>query len=149
MLQENEGTTSKQDQPTCSDIFVSVEMSRSKWVVGIHTRLADKIALHTMACNDVEALLALIDRARSSSSRPPSADAFVGGGNPLPTPGLFACWYARRTLPSKDSAQPCGPSTVLLCSCSSGPHPSLAGRNSWSRSPPLAAPYGHKPPALP
>ena len=64
MLQENEGTTSKQDQPTCSDIFVSVEMSRSKWVVGIHTRLADKIALHTMACNDVEALLALIDRAR-------------------------------------------------------------------------------------
>ena len=37
MLQENEGTTSTQDQPTGSDIFVSVEMSRSKWVVGIHT----------------------------------------------------------------------------------------------------------------
>jgi len=49
MLKENEGTISTQDQPTGSDIFVSVEMSRSKWVVGIHTRLADKIALHTMA----------------------------------------------------------------------------------------------------
>ena len=49
MLRENQGTISKQDQPTCGDIFVSVEMSRSKWVVGIHTRLADKIALHTMA----------------------------------------------------------------------------------------------------
>ena len=49
MLQENEGTISTQDQPTDSDIFVSVEMSRSKWVVGIHTRLADKIALQTMA----------------------------------------------------------------------------------------------------
>jgi transposase len=77
MLQENEGTTSKQDQPTCSDIFVSVEMSRSKWLVGIHTRLADKIALHTMACNDVEALLALINRARvklvASGSNSPAA----------------------------------------------------------------------------
>jgi hypothetical protein len=37
MLQDNEGTISTQDQPTGSDIFVSVEMSRSKWVVGIHT----------------------------------------------------------------------------------------------------------------
>ena len=43
MLQENEGTISTQDQPTGSDIFVSVEMSRSKWVVGIDTPLADKI----------------------------------------------------------------------------------------------------------
>jgi hypothetical protein len=63
MLQENEGTISTQDQPTGSDIFVSVEISRSKWVVGIHTPLADKIGLHTMACGDVEALMALIDRA--------------------------------------------------------------------------------------
>ena len=30
---------------------------------------------------------------------------------------LFAChWYARGTTPSKHSAQPCRPSTVLLCS---------------------------------
>ena len=64
MLRDNQRTTSTQDQPTGSDIFVSVEMSRSKWVVGIHTPLADKIGLHTMACGDVEALLALIDRAR-------------------------------------------------------------------------------------
>ena len=77
MLQENEGTISTQDQPTGSDIFVSVEMSRSKWVVGIHTPLADKIGLHTMACGDVEALLALIDRARvklvASGSNSPAA----------------------------------------------------------------------------
>ena len=31
MLQDNEGTISTQDQPTGSDIYVSVEMSRSKW----------------------------------------------------------------------------------------------------------------------
>ena len=42
MLQDNEGTISTQDQPTGSDIYVSVEMSRSKWVVGIHAPLADK-----------------------------------------------------------------------------------------------------------
>ena len=80
MLQENEGTISTQDPPTSSDIFVSVEMSRSKWVVGIHTPLADKIGLHTMACGDVEALLALIDRARvkliaSGSNRRPRRSA--------------------------------------------------------------------------
>jgi hypothetical protein len=32
-------------------------------VLGLHTRLTDKIALHTMACDDVDALLALIDPA--------------------------------------------------------------------------------------
>jgi hypothetical protein len=53
MLQDNEGTISTQDQPTGSDIYVSVEMSRSKWVVGIHTSLVEKIGLHTMACGDV------------------------------------------------------------------------------------------------
>lgn len=52
------------DAPTGGDIFVSVEMSRSKWVVGIHTPSVDRIALHAMACGDVDALLALIDRAR-------------------------------------------------------------------------------------
>ena len=60
MLQDNEGTISTQDQPTGSDIYVSVEMSRSKWVVGIHTSLAEKIGLHTMACGDVNALLAAV-----------------------------------------------------------------------------------------
>jgi transposase len=76
-------TTSTQDQPTGSDIFVSVEMSRSKWVVGIHTPLADKIALHTMACGDVEALLALIDRA--------GAKLAASGSN---SPAVMVCYEA-------------------------------------------------------
>ena len=77
MPQENEAAIPTQDQPTGSDIFVSVEMSRSKWVVGVHTRLADKIALYTMACGDVDALLAVIDRVRmklvASGSNAPAA----------------------------------------------------------------------------
>jgi transposase len=44
------------------DIFVSVEMSRSKWVIGIHTPLVDKIALHTVACGDADAVLTLVER---------------------------------------------------------------------------------------
>src|ERR1700722_17962637 len=83
MLQENEGTISTQDQPTGSNIFVSVEMSRSKWVVGIHTPLADKIGLHTMACGDVEALLALIDRAR--------VELVASGAN---SPAAMICYEA-------------------------------------------------------
>lgn len=53
------------DAPTGGDIFVSVEMSRSKWVVGLQTPLAGKIALHAMACGDVDALQALVERARA------------------------------------------------------------------------------------
>lgn len=65
MSREAEIIAQVEGAPTGGDIFVSVEMSRSKWVVGIHTPAADKIALHAMACGDVNALLALIDRARS------------------------------------------------------------------------------------
>ncbi len=62
MLEENDAVT---DAPIGANIFVSVEMSRSKWVVGIHVPPADKIALHTTACGDVDALLALVNRARA------------------------------------------------------------------------------------
>jgi transposase len=55
----------ERDARSADRIYVSVEMSRSKWVIGIHTSLADKIGLHTMACGDVNALLALIDRTRA------------------------------------------------------------------------------------
>jgi hypothetical protein len=102
-------------------------------------------------------------RGRSNSSRPPSADAFAGGisvGRKILSNARYIGVLVRsancelrprsKTLRwSKQGAKPCGQSAILLCSCSSGPHQSLAGHNSWSRSPPLAAPYGHKPPALP
>ncbi|MFT4184658.1 MAG: hypothetical protein QM636_22375, partial [Rhizobium sp.] len=64
MSQENETAIPTQDHVIVSCIFISVEMIRSKWVVGVQTPLADKIALHTMASGDVDALLALIDRAQ-------------------------------------------------------------------------------------
>lgn len=65
MLDENSVMVPVADSPTSGDIFVSVEMSRSKWVIGLQTPSADKVALHELACGDVDALLALIERARS------------------------------------------------------------------------------------
>jgi len=46
-------------------IFVSIEMSRAAWVIGVHTPLADKIAIHKIVAGDADAVLALIDRLRS------------------------------------------------------------------------------------
>ncbi len=50
---------------SAADIFVSIEMSRAKWVIGVHTPLADKIAIHGVAAGDADAILALIERLRS------------------------------------------------------------------------------------
>lgn len=46
-------------------IFIAVEMSRSKWVVGTHVPTSDKVSIYTMAWGDIAALFSLIDRLRS------------------------------------------------------------------------------------
>lgn len=83
MSQEDETAMPTQDQTITCDIFISVEMSRSKWVVGVQTPLAHKIALHTMPCGNVDALLALIDRARTKQ-------AATGTGSPA----VVVCYEA-------------------------------------------------------
>ncbi|WP_143748529.1 hypothetical protein [Mesorhizobium carmichaelinearum] len=65
MSQERETISSSLNKDVVGGIFVSVEMSRLKWVIGIHMPLADKIALHSVACGDVDAVLALIERGRT------------------------------------------------------------------------------------
>ena len=59
MLAREGEAVSPADSGTGGHIFVSVEMSRSKWVIGLHTPMADKIGLHTVACGDVDAILDL------------------------------------------------------------------------------------------
>ena len=66
MLKEVPTTCNTGDAAIAGSIFLSVEMSRLKWMVGLQTPMADKIALHAMECGDVNALLALIDRARAN-----------------------------------------------------------------------------------
>lgn len=49
-------------------VFVSIEMSRSKWVVGAHVPTTDKVSIHIINWGDTTALLALIDRLRSRAA---------------------------------------------------------------------------------
>ena len=64
MLLEKEVAAST--SPTIADpIFIAIEMSRSKWVVGAHLPGADKVGIHVTPWGDVAALLTLIERLRS------------------------------------------------------------------------------------
>jgi transposase len=49
-------------------IFVSIEMSRSKWVVGTHIPTSTKVGIHTVAWGDAAALLSLVERLRSRAA---------------------------------------------------------------------------------
>ncbi len=49
----------------CSTVFVAIELSRSSWVVAVHTPPVNKIGLHKLAAGDVKGLLALIARQRA------------------------------------------------------------------------------------
>lgn len=62
MLAMKEGSEADVAASEPGIIFISVEMSRSKWIVGCHTPLADKISCHSMDWGDVANLRALIDR---------------------------------------------------------------------------------------
>ena len=55
-------------------IFIAVEMSRSKWVVGAHVPTSDKVSIYTMSWGDTAALFSLIDRLRSRAAGVLGAD---------------------------------------------------------------------------
>ncbi len=50
------------DAETVVVIYVSIELSKKNWLIGIHTPLADKIGLHKVEAGDSAGLLALIRR---------------------------------------------------------------------------------------
>jgi transposase len=54
-------------------LFVALELSKAKWLVGLHSPIADKVSRHTIAGGDAAALLALVDAARRR------AEARLGG----------------------------------------------------------------------
>ena len=55
-------------------IFVSIEMSRSKWLVGTHSPLSDKISLHATNWGDTGTLFAIIERLRRRAAETLGAD---------------------------------------------------------------------------
>ena len=59
--------------PRAATLFVALELSKAKWLVGLHSPTADKVSRHTITGGDAPALLALIDAARRR------AEASLGG----------------------------------------------------------------------
>ncbi len=57
------------DAENAAVIFVSIELSKKSWLIGIHTPLADKIGLHKVAPGDSAGLLALIRRVTKKIER--------------------------------------------------------------------------------
>ena len=49
-------------------IFVAIEMSRSKWVVGSYVPTSSKVGIHTVEWGDTAALLSLVERLRSRAA---------------------------------------------------------------------------------
>src|SRR6266511_1491699 len=50
-------------------IYIAIELSQSKWVIGAHTPLADKISIYRLSGGDTQGLLALIARLREKVER--------------------------------------------------------------------------------
>ena len=48
-------------------LFVALELSKSTWLVAIHSPAADKISQHRLAGGDTTALLSLIERKRGEA----------------------------------------------------------------------------------
>ncbi len=62
-------TAAERDCPT---LFVAIELSRSSWLVAVHTPPIDKIGMHRLAAGDVEGLLAPIARQRAPAEMAPA-----------------------------------------------------------------------------
>ena len=53
--------------PASATLFVALELSRSTWLVALHSPLSDKLSQHRIEGGDVEGLLALIARKREQA----------------------------------------------------------------------------------
>ncbi|MDQ2804214.1 MAG: hypothetical protein M3Y41_16620 [Pseudomonadota bacterium] len=58
------GNTAFATDAVTATLFVALELSRSTWLVALHSPIADKVSLHRLEGGDTEGLLALITRKR-------------------------------------------------------------------------------------
>ena len=49
-------------------LFVALELSRSTWLVAVHSPVVDKVSQHRLECGDAEGLLELITRKRTRAA---------------------------------------------------------------------------------
>ncbi len=101
-------TTVENDYPT---VFVSIELSRSSWVVAVHTPLADKIGLHRLTAGDVEGLLALIGRQRVRAEKALARPVRVASCYEA---GYDGFWLHRVLVANDTDNQVIDPSSLLV-----------------------------------
>lgn len=57
------------DKGVSATIYIAIELSGSKWVIGVHTPLADKISIYRLTGGDAQGLLKLIAHVREKVER--------------------------------------------------------------------------------
>lgn len=66
---ESVNTSPRSAERACSTLFVALELSRSIWLVALHSPIADKVSQHRLDGGDANGLLALITRKRGDVQR--------------------------------------------------------------------------------
>lgn len=92
-------------------LFVALELSKAKWLVGLHSPTADKISRHTITGGDAPALLGLIEAARRR------AEASLGGEVQIVAcyeAGYDGFWLHRLLLAHGIANQVVDPASLLV-----------------------------------
>src|SRR6516164_7743107 len=76
-------------------MFVALELSKSSWLVALHSPVADKVSLHRFVGGDVTGLLALIARKQTQ------AEARLGRGAGRTEGTDRLCLVAARPYPAR------------------------------------------------
>jgi transposase len=97
--------------PQPATLFVALELSKAKWLVGLHGPMADKVSRHTIAGGDAPALLMLIGAARRR------AEAGLGGTVRVVTcyeAGYDGFWLHRLLVAHGIANQVIDPASLLV-----------------------------------
>jgi transposase len=97
--------------PQPATLFVALELSKAKWLVGLHSPMADKVSRHTIAGGDAPALLTLIGAARRR------AEAGLGGTVRVVTcyeAGYDGFWLHRLLVAHGIANQVIDPASLLV-----------------------------------
>jgi transposase len=97
--------------PQPATLFVALELSKAKWLVGLHSPMADKVSRHTIAGGDAPALLMLIGAARQR------AEAGLGGAVRVVTcyeAGYDGFWLHRLLVAHGIANQVIDPASLLV-----------------------------------
>jgi transposase len=97
--------------PQPATLFVALELSKAKWLVGLHSPMADKVSRHTIAGGGAPALLMLIGAARRR------AEAGLGGTVRVVTcyeAGYDGFWLHRLLVAHGIANQVIDPASLLV-----------------------------------